>query len=85
MSVQIREYIQAYKASLAADSNTTLPPICSSLHKTFRTAPPNVPPDELRFRHCHIAYRNYIAHLPLLSFVAVYDAQVQQTEINQEI
>ena len=42
MSDQIRYRIQAYKASLTADSRTPLPLICSS-HKPFYTAPPDVP------------------------------------------
>ena len=82
-SDQIRDCIQAYKASPSADSRTPPPLICSS-HKPFCKATLDVP-SELQIRQRLTAYRNYIAPLLLISFIAVYDAQVQQTEIDQEI
>jgi len=81
-SDQIRDRIQAYEASPSADSRTSLPQIRSS-RMYFRKPSPDRP-SELRIQRL-TEYRSYIARLPLISFIAVYDAQVRQTEIDQEI
>ena len=69
---QILDRIQAYEASPSADSRT-LPQ--RSSRQTFLTATP----DGLS------ELQRSITRLPLISFIAVYDAQVRQTEIDQAI